>query len=186
MSEETRTLYLGGGTDRTPGAVTRCRDFTRRALADWQWTTEPAGGGVGADGPEGPEGPDGEQPYERDRQEAAEDVLLLVSELVGNACLHAGGPRDLVLRRGPERLRIEVGDGSPEHPRRLWTAGAGLPGGHGLLILERLARSWGCEPYADGRTGKTVWAEVPLPLTIARATPADPPGGSPAGRSASG
>ncbi|MFI6146928.1 ATP-binding protein [Streptomyces sp. NPDC051109] len=149
MSEDTRTLILGGGTHR---AVTRCRDFTRRALADWQWIAD-AG--------------DGEGPYDPDRQEAAEDVLLLVSELVGNACLHAGGPRELVLRRSPSRLRIEVGDGSPEHPRRLRNTGPAFPGGHGLLILERLARSWGCEPYGDGRPGKTVWAEVPTPLTAA-------------------
>lgn len=168
MSEDTRTLILGGGTHK---AVTRCRDFTRRALSDWQWITD-------AD--------DAESPYDPDRKEAAEDVLLLVSELVGNACLHAGGPRELVLRRTPARLRIEVGDGSPEHPRRLRTTGSALPGGHGLLILERLARSWGCEPYGDGRTGKTVWAEVPTPLTAARIPPADPPGGPPAGRSASG
>ncbi|MFE2880279.1 ATP-binding protein [Streptomyces roseus] len=183
MSEDTRRLYLGGGTDTTAGTVTRCRDFTRRALADWRWTTEPAGG---AGGSGGLDGADGEPPYERDRQEAAEDVLLLVSELVGNACLHAVGPRELVLRRGAERLRIEVGDGSPEHPRRRRTTAAGLPGGHGLVILERLALSWGCDPRADGRTGKTVWAEVALPLTIARTPPAGPPGGSPARRSASG
>ncbi|MFE3581032.1 ATP-binding protein [Streptomyces vinaceus] len=189
MSEETRTLHLGGGPDGTRGAVTRCRDFTRRALADWHWTTEPSAGAYdteAAEGAEGVVGADGDHPYDADRQEAAEDVLLVVSELVGNACLHAGGARDLVLRRGPARLRIEVGDGSPEHPRRLWTAGAALPGGHGLLILERLARSWGWEPYADGRTGKTVWAEVPLPLTTPRTPAADPPGGSCAGRSASG
>lgn len=183
MSEETRTLHLGGGPDGTRGAVTRCRDFTRRALADWHWTTQPADGAYGM---QGAEGAAGYRPYDADRYEAAEDVLLLVSELVGNACLHAGGVRDLVLRRGPGRLRIEVGDGSPEHPRRLWTAGAALPGGHGLLILERLARSWGWEPYADGRNGKTVWAEVPLPLTTPRRPAEDPPGGSSAGRPASG
>ncbi|WP_051695841.1 ATP-binding protein [Streptomyces sp. NRRL S-244] len=173
MSEDTRTLILGGGTQ---GTVTRCRDFTRRALAAWQWITDETDEG------------DAQSPYDPDRREAAEDVLLLVSELVGNACLHAGGPRELVLRRTPGRLRIEVGDGSPEHPRRLRTAGPAQPGGHGLLILERLARSWGCEPYGDGRSGKTVWAEVPAPapLTAAQAPPADPPGVPSAGRSASG
>ncbi|MYT22580.1 ATP-binding protein [Streptomyces sp. SID7760] len=184
MSEETRRLYLGGGTDATAGTVTRCREFTRRALADWRWIAEPAGGAPAADGSgefDGLDGTAGEPPYERDRQEAAEDVLLLVSELVGNACLHAVGPRELVLRRGAARLRIEVGDGSPEHPRRRRTAATGLPGGHGLLILERLTLSWGSDPRADGRTGKTVWAEVALPLTIARTPPEDPPGGSPAG-----
>ncbi|MFF4099331.1 ATP-binding protein [Streptomyces sp. NPDC001903] len=175
MSEDTRTLLLGGGTQK---AVTRCRDFTRRALADWRWTAETD------DGQD-----DGQDPYGPARQEAAEDVLLLVSEMVGNACMHAGGPRELVLRRTPGRLRIEVGDGSPEHPRRRRTAGSARPGGYGLLVLDRLARNWGCEPYADGQTGKTVWAEVAVPLTIAQAPaapPADPPGDPSAGWSASG
>ncbi|MEU9175477.1 ATP-binding protein [Streptomyces sp. NPDC048550] len=157
MSEETRTLLLGGGTH---GVVTRCRDFTRQALTEWRWITDEPAGGPGA-----------QHPYAADRQEAAEDVLLLVSEMVSNACIHAGGPRALVLRRSAGRLRIEVGDGSPEHPRRLRTTGSALPGGHGLLVLERLARSWGCEPYADGQVGKTVWAEVPAPLTAPVARP---------------
>ncbi|TDU74548.1 ATP-binding protein [Streptomyces sp. KS 21] len=169
MSEETRTLLLGGGTH---GAVTRCRDFTRHALTEWRWITDEPTGGPGA-----------QPPYDPDRQEAAEDVLLLVSELVSNACIHGGGPRALVLRRNPARLRIEVGDGSPEHPRRLRRTGSALPGGHGLLVLDRLARSWGWEPYADGQTGKTVWAEVPAPLT---APVPRPPAGPPAERSASG
>ncbi|MER7463597.1 ATP-binding protein [Streptomyces sp. NPDC097981] len=176
MSEETRTLVLGGGTR---GTVTRCRDFTRSALDDWGWTAGAAGT---------------EHPYDPERQEAAEDVLLLVSELVGNACIHAGGPRELVLRHGPGRLRMEVGDGSPEHPRRLEAAAApARPGGNGLLILDRLARSWGWEPYADGRTGKTVWAEVPVPGSapepdpdLLRAPAAHRPEGSTSARSASG
>ncbi|MFF1336941.1 ATP-binding protein [Streptomyces sp. NPDC058290] len=169
MSEETRTLLLGGGTH---GVVTRCRDFTRQALTEWRWITDEPAGGPGA-----------QHPYGADRQEAAEDILLLVSEMVSNACIHAGGPRALVLRRSAGRLRIEVGDGSPEHPRRLRTTGSALPGGHGLLVLERLARSWGCEPYADGQVGKTVWAEVPAPLT---APVARPRGGPTAERPASG
>ncbi|MEV0411608.1 ATP-binding protein [Streptomyces sp. NPDC050448] len=182
MSEETRTLLLGGGTQ---GAVTRCRDFTRRALTDWGWITDAATGGAAG---EATGQDDAGHPYDPDRQEAAEDVLLLVSELVSNACIHAAGPRGLVLRRSARQLRMEVGDGSPEHPRRLRTADAARPGGHGLLVLERLARSWGCEPYADGRVGKTVWAEVPAPLTapVARPAVAGPREGSPAGRSASG
>ncbi|MFE6846733.1 ATP-binding protein [Streptomyces sp. NPDC057686] len=169
MSEETRTLLLGGGTH---GVVTRCRDFTRRALTEWRWMTDEPSGRPGA-----------QHPYDPVREEAAEDVLLLVSELVSNACIHGGGPHALVLRRGAGRLRIEVGDGSPEHPRRLRTAGSALPGGHGLLVLERLARSWGWEPYADGQAGKTVWAEVPVPLMAPQARPR---GGPPAERSASG
>ncbi|WP_405711017.1 ATP-binding protein [Streptomyces xanthophaeus] len=133
MTEQTRRLVLGGAT---AGVVSRCRDFTRQALADWQWQGRP---------------------------EAVEDVLLLVSEVVTNACLHAGGPRELVLRHSPERLRIEVSDDSPELPRRRPPGDRALPGGHGLIVLERLARSWGSVPTADGRPGKTVWLDVRAP-----------------------
>uniref|UniRef100_UPI0004C08BEE ATP-binding protein n=1 Tax=Streptomyces bikiniensis TaxID=1896 RepID=UPI0004C08BEE len=75
--------------------VSRCRDFTAEALADWGWI--PAGSEAG--------------------EERVEDVLLLVSEVVTNACLHAGGPEEFVLRRGREGLRVEVSDASPEPPR---------------------------------------------------------------------
>ncbi|MER5813672.1 ATP-binding protein [Streptomyces sp. NPDC002033] len=129
MAEQTRRLVLGGGTT---GVVTRCRDFTRRALADWAW---PAG------------------------SEAEDDVLLLVSEVVTNACLHAGGPRELVLRHGPGWLRAEVTDDSPEPPSPR-PPDRGRPGGHGLILLRRLARSWG---WAPAPPGKTVWLEVPTP-----------------------
>ncbi|MFJ4775391.1 ATP-binding protein [Streptomyces sp. NPDC088762] len=89
-----------------------------------------------------------------------EDALLLVSEVVTNACLHAGGPRELVLRHMPERLRVEVSDDSSEPPRRRLPGDRALPGGHGLILLERLARSWGSEPSGGDRPGKTVWLEV--------------------------
>ncbi|MCB5181266.1 ATP-binding protein [Streptomyces sp. SMC 277] len=100
-----------------------------------------------------------------EQAEAAEDVLLMVSELVTNACMHAGGPRELVLRHSEDRLRVEVSDGSPEHPRRRPAPNPALPGGHGLIVLERLARAWGSEPATGAWGGKTVWLEVASPLT---------------------
>lgn len=136
MTEQTRRLVLGGAT---AGVVSRCREFTRLALADWRWQ-ERCG-----------------------RPEAVDDVLLLVSEVVTNACLHAGGPRELVLRHSPGGLRVEVSDDSPEPPRRRPPGDRALPGGHGLIVLERLARSWGSSPSGDGRAGKTVWLELPGP-----------------------
>ena len=45
-----------------------------------------------------------------DRRAAAEDALLVVSELVTNACLHAGGPEELRLRCAEDRVRIEVSE----------------------------------------------------------------------------
>ncbi|GLF96990.1 ATP-binding protein [Streptomyces yaizuensis] len=128
--DQTRRLALSG----IEGTVARSRDFTARALADWGWA---------AAGPE-----------------RTGDALLLVSELVTNACLHAGGPTELVLRYTPELLRIEVADGSPRPPAPRPRAIA-LPGGHGLVVLERLALRWGSEPRDGG--GKAVWAELTPP-----------------------
>ncbi|MFJ8074483.1 ATP-binding protein [Streptomyces sp. NPDC096176] len=129
---QTRRLALFG----TKGVVSRCRDFTEQALADWGWTENG-----------------------REDNDLVEDVLLLVSELVTNACLHAGGPEELMLNRSGGRLRIEVADAEPRPPRRRLPNELSQPGGHGLIILERLAHRWGAEPRG---TGKVVWLEVRL------------------------
>ncbi|MFE0374972.1 ATP-binding protein [Streptomyces inhibens] len=131
-----RRLRLAG----TRGAVARARDFARQALHDWGWL--PAANA--------------------DQRAAAEDVLLVVSELVTNACLHAEGPEELRLRCTSKVLRLEVSDlgaGSPapRSPHR-----PGRPGGHGMFIVQRLCLDWGVVRNADG-TGKTVWAELAAP-----------------------
>ncbi|MFJ9521018.1 ATP-binding protein [Kitasatospora sp. NPDC101801] len=87
-----------------------------------------------------------------------EDTVLVVCELVANAALHAGGPGLLgltVLRDGA--LLVEVGDTSSALPRHR-PAGRGRPGGHGLLVVQRLSRRWGSSPAPRG---KIVWAEIP-------------------------
>ncbi|MFD9080048.1 ATP-binding protein [Streptomyces erythrochromogenes] len=126
-----RRLLLTGMTD----VVTRCRDFTRDALIDWKW-----------------------MPGARDD---SEDVLLLVSEVVANACLHAGGPRTLLLECTDDLLRVEVTDSNPVAPTPRSRPDPARPGGYGLLIVERIARRWGTVPLADG---KCVWAEIDSPL----------------------
>ncbi|MFG2985527.1 ATP-binding protein [Streptomyces sp. NPDC048258] len=110
------------------GPVAKGRDFTRRALRDWGW----------------------------DGTETAEDALLLVSELLTNASLHAGGCHELVLTSG-EALRIEVCDGTTTPPRRHPAPRHGIPGGHGLYIVERLSDRWGARTHEHG---KAVWAEI--------------------------
>jgi hypothetical protein len=89
---------------------------------------------------------------------------LMVSELVGNAIIHAGGEITVTVRVDDGRVRVEVHDGSrvlPEpqkdDPLR--------PGGYGLRIVQTLAFSWGVIPVAAD--GKTVWFE--LPVTLSRA-----------------
>ncbi|QPK49935.1 ATP-binding protein [Streptomyces gardneri] len=138
---QVRRLVLHG----TRGVVSRCRDFTAEALTDWGWL--PA-----------------ETAETAEARERAEDVLLLVSEVVTNACLHAGGPEELVLRHAAGRLRVEVADASPVHPRVRVARSPGLPGGHGLMVLDRLAVAWGSEDKGPGDgAGKVVWLEVSRP-----------------------
>ncbi|WP_405977568.1 ATP-binding protein [Streptomyces sp. NBC_00158] len=138
-----RLLVLDG----MPDPVLRSRDFTRRALTAWSWLPARSQGA----------------------RDAAEDVLLLVSEVVANACLHGGGPGVLVLDCTDERLRIEVTDSSPVPPARPAAAGdPRQPGGHGLVIVERLARAWGSRP---GAAGKCVWLEVACPAALSAVRP---------------
>ncbi|MFE0775157.1 ATP-binding protein [Streptomyces sp. NPDC058861] len=134
---QVRRLLLRGAQR----VVSRCRDFTAEALADWGWI--PAGSEAG--------------------EERVEDVLLLVSEVVTNACLHAGGPEEFVLRYERGRLRVEVADPDPEPPRPRAPRSPALPGGHGLMVLDRLAGAWGYETRGPGAAGKVVWLEVSGP-----------------------
>lgn len=127
-----------------PGVIGRCRDFTREALADWRWVP-PDGAGPAVD--------------EAARRALVQDVLLLVSEVVTNACMYTDGPLELVLDLDDERLRIEVLDPSPVPPRPRYPS-PDLPGGHGLHVVEKLSRAWGADLRSSG---KTVWLEVTRP-----------------------
>ncbi|MFI9362265.1 ATP-binding protein [Kitasatospora sp. NPDC053057] len=130
----------GGGQRRRlplvglPKPVARARAHTVGALGDWcaPAPEQGAGGGI------------------------AEDVVLVVAELVGNAMLHGGGPLELVLDLTGARLRIEVSDRTADLPAPHEPHHPALPGGHGLFIVQRTADRWGAEPHA---LGKTIWAE---------------------------
>jgi anti-sigma regulatory factor (Ser/Thr protein kinase) len=94
-------------------------------------------------------------------EEQAGTLLLLVTELVTNAVLHAGAPGSPVLLRvtkPPGRLRVEVHDRGPgfemhkPKPR-------GSSGGYGLFLVERMSDRWGVN-----REGNTyVWFELDRP-----------------------
>jgi len=126
--------------DGESGVVPLARDFTRQALYAWGWLPAATA----------------------DQRAAAEDVLLVVSELVTNACLHAEGPDHLAITCDKKVIRIEVtdrgtGQPSPRTPHR-----AGRPGGHGMFIVQRLCLDWGVVRAPDV-AGKTVWAELGAP-----------------------
>ncbi|MFF7974175.1 ATP-binding protein [Streptomyces sp. NPDC007905] len=133
---QVRRLRLDGES----GVVPLARDFARQALYAWGWL--PAASA--------------------DQRAAAEDVLLVVSELVTNACLHAEGPDELFLACDNKVIRVEVSDRGTGQPSPRTPHRAGRPGGHGMFIVQRLCLDWGVV-RAPGRAGKTVWAELGAP-----------------------
>jgi anti-sigma regulatory factor (Ser/Thr protein kinase) len=92
------------------------------------------------------------------QSQLADTAALLVSELVTNAVLHARTPLHLSLRLHPNRVRVEVGDGNPAQPA-MQKPDPLSPGGRGLVLVDRLAPTWGVEERA---AGKVVWFELPI------------------------
>jgi anti-sigma regulatory factor (Ser/Thr protein kinase) len=92
-----------------------------------------------------------ESPYRGD----AEAVLLMVSELVTNAVLHARTEFELHLRVEEAAVVVAVVDHDRTHPPRLEHPGPRETHGRGLQIVDRLSSSWGSEPV--GADGKRVW-----------------------------
>ncbi|MEU4092933.1 SpoIIE family protein phosphatase [Streptomyces sp. NPDC026673] len=97
--------------------------------------------------------------------ELAEDLVLITSELVTNALVHAGSDVDLRLRAFGDRVRLEVRDSGSDPPvptaYSLTEEGsAQAEHGRGLYLVDALARIWGTSP--SGR-GKTVWLEMGIP-----------------------
>jgi anti-sigma regulatory factor (Ser/Thr protein kinase) len=92
----------------------------------------------------------------------ADDAVLLVSEMVTNACdasvvLPDRPPVLLRLHAGSARLLIEVWDRSPDDPAPI-NAGADAEIGRGLTIIDAVAARWGVKRPASAV--KAVWAEL--------------------------
>ncbi|MFK4149598.1 ATP-binding protein [Streptomyces sp. NPDC004065] len=126
--------------DGQSGVVPLARDFTRQALYDSGWLPAATA----------------------DQRAAAEDVLLVVSELVTNACLHAEGPDVLEITIDSKVIHIEVSDRGTGQPAPRTPHRAGRPGGHGMFIVQRLCLDWGVL-RTPGVAGKRVWAELGAP-----------------------
>lgn len=133
-----------------PLAAGAARRFVRAALTEWAGMAEP----------------------DTFTERLADDALVVVSELVTNAVVHAGTDIELSCRlKGaeddPPGLVVEVCDHHPsravrddgaEHPERPY--GYGMPEyGRGLRLVSSLATAWGIT-YRTGT--KTVWARLPL------------------------
>lgn len=95
--------------------------------------------------------------------ELADTVLLLASELCDNAVLHAGSEFEVELKVDPDSVTVSVSDHGPspleEHlsqPRPRY--GRAPNHGRGVMLIQRLATSWGTRHDADGRN--TTWFTV--------------------------
>lgn len=90
----------------------------------------------------------------------ADSVLLVLSELLGNALRHASCPViALTVTAGGGDLLIEVRDGSGRPPVIDPSPDPYGETGRGLPLVDALSRDWGWTPHEDGT--KTTWALLP-------------------------
>jgi anti-sigma regulatory factor (Ser/Thr protein kinase) len=92
--------------------------------------------------------------------QAVGDIQVVATELVTNAYLHGQPPVrfELVATAEGAVLRMEVTDTGPGTPRTEHPD-VDTFHGRGLLLISKIATSWGVTRTADG---KTVWAEFAL------------------------
>ncbi|MFF4185092.1 ATP-binding protein [Streptomyces sp. NPDC001691] len=95
----------------------------------------------------------------RPSRENAENVVLVVSELVTNAVRHAGGAIALRFAADRSTLHVSVRDPSPDPPRERPPDLTGYEGGFGWPLVRHLARSVSVIPCVDG--GKDVCVALP-------------------------
>ena len=89
------------------------------------------------------------------------DAVILVSELVTNAVLHAGTDAYVTLELDGPRLTVTVSDtGSRGSPQVVDVTSAGTRG-RGLTLVQSVSDAFGSYPSP---TGSTVWFEVDVEL----------------------
>jgi anti-sigma regulatory factor (Ser/Thr protein kinase)/GAF domain-containing protein len=122
-----------------PKAAAAARRFVRDTLQAWVVTGAADGHGL------------------------VDDAVLLTSELVTNAVVHAGTPVQVTCRLADGAVEVVVSDG---HPGRLVPEApepnpvpSERTGGRGLLLPAALASAWG---VAYGRASKAVWFRLAL------------------------
>ncbi|MFI7577819.1 ATP-binding protein [Micromonospora sp. NPDC049497] len=92
----------------------------------------------------------------------ADRAMVIASELISNAVLHAATEVDITATALSGSLRISVRDravGTPR-PAAVTDSGQLSEGGRGLPIVNALATDWGFFAFGDG---KTVWAQIDGP-----------------------
>ncbi|WP_435059063.1 ATP-binding protein [Streptomyces sp. bgisy060] len=84
----------------------------------------------------------------------ADDVVLVVSELVTNAIEHGQGDVVLRVERRRAHLYVGVADGSPVRAA-IRPTNEEDPGGRGLVLVDALSAGWGTT-----EDGQLTWAHV--------------------------
>ena len=149
-----------------PAAVAAARRFVRDTLRSWELP--------------GDRGSPGERAEWTQRDALVDDAVLLTSELVTNAVLHAGTPVQVTCRLlgdlSDGAVEIAVLDRRPAQlrPDRPHTAAeaAERTNGRGLQLPSELATAWGVT-YA--RAAKAVWFRLDLAGRGRPAVPVPPP-----------
>jgi anti-sigma regulatory factor (Ser/Thr protein kinase) len=94
--------------------------------------------------------------------ETRDTAILLTSETLTNAIVHAGRPTRVVVHASPSGIRVEVTDDSVYSPV-VAAAGNEATNGRGIRLIDSLATRWGVQHH---RGGKTVWFEIAIePVT---------------------
>ena len=95
-------------------------------------------------------------------RERIDEILVVASELVGNAIRHTDAPRserlDVTWDIDDTGVTVWVGDSSTDDPKPR-SATADEAGGRGLAIVRAMSDDWGVQRLDHG---KRVWAHVPL------------------------
>lgn len=92
-------------------------------------------------------------------EDVVDTILLLLSEVVSNAILHARTELEVSVAARPGRVRVEVVDGHAA-PIRRRTSTEDAQSGRGTELVEALAEAWGTDRLTSG---KRVWFEVATP-----------------------
>ncbi|MGH8962052.1 MAG: ATP-binding protein [Jatrophihabitantaceae bacterium] len=91
--------------------------------------------------------------------DSIDEVVLVASELVGNAVRHtSAGQLDVTWDLDADGVTVRVADASSTLPT-LRTPQSDEPSGRGLTIVAKVSDDWGAYPLASG---KRVWAHVPV------------------------
>jgi anti-sigma regulatory factor (Ser/Thr protein kinase) len=120
------------GLPPQPVSVRRAREWARERLSAWEL------------------------------EDAADDLGLVVSELMSNAVMHAHTPAQLTLTVGDGVIEAAVSDRNAAVPAVPPVSAKGdAAGGRGLMLVDALATQWG---VATEPEGKRVWFRTAVPI----------------------